>query len=185
MKLKSFSVVWDRDTERRFRLIRDFIDNPKESILDIGEPNSMAKHLCEYFNFNIGYLSNTTSDLNYNIISSDSTPDKFKTIWCFDVIEHLMNPLLFLNNLRDFCFKTTRIYISYPLRPSWFWWRNHFHEYDKKRFRHLLNEAGYEIVKYKQKIKGKDWWFYFTGIRPFLRLTLGRDKIQLYELRIK
>ena len=117
---------------------------------------------------------------------------RFDAIFIFEVLEHLINPLLFLESLKNYITKDTLVFISYPEHfIKQFWSNNHFNEYDKKRFEYLINEAGYKIIKHKSIL----WLWckfrnYFTGIRPILRLVTGYwiltiFKKHYYILRLK
>jgi hypothetical protein len=169
------------DQVRMYRTIKFLGDKCKGVVLDIGNKNPIGDFMAEYYKVK---KYNTYHDLNF--FPSSEFNKTINTVWCFEIIEHLVNPLLFLWWLNSICNKKTRIFLTYPIRPRLFWARTHFHEYDKKRFRYMLKCAGYKIVRYQQRTHWRpDWWFYLSGIRPFLRLTIGRCKQQFYELKIE
>ena len=118
-----------------------------------------------------------TVDWNYFYLS---THKKYDIVTCFEAMEHLLNPLLFLENLKEYIAKDGLIFISYPYRNSLFWSDIHFHEYDIARFRYLIKTAGYKILAYKE-VRMYSWHGF--GIRPLLRLTpIGCVKRQYYCL---
>ncbi len=103
---------------------------------------------------------------------------KFDYVTCFEVIEHLMNPRFFFDNLHDVTSEKVKVFLSFPGRPKPFWNNaEHFHEYDKPRFKYLLDKTGWEIVR-KKNIYVPRWpW----GIRPLLRNFIPQTTI--YELK--
>ena len=128
---------------RRMKHTLDFIEKNgcRAPILCTGKAEEFEKRM----GFKIDY---TDFDLNWEF---ELTPrSKYKTIFCFHVIEHLMNPLLFLNQLSRMMDKESLLYIVYPTHGiKLFWCNSHFHEYDVSRFHYLLNEAELDIVDYK------------------------------------
>lgn len=182
INLKVIPTFKHDDQIRMWRTIGFIGKETNGIVLDIGNENPVGNFMARYYKVQ---KDNTNFDLDFPKFS-DFVGKKYDNIWCFENIEHLMNSLLFLKSLRLVCKKDTKIYLTYPLRPRLFWAITHFHEYDKKRFRFMLEQAKYEVIRYKQHIHWRpDWWFYLSGIRPFFRLTVGRCKQQFYELRIK
>jgi hypothetical protein len=153
-------------------------------VLDIGPVNGFSRELGERFGVQI---VNTDGDFDYSDWRPlrPAPPGGFGAVFAFEVIEHMMNPLLFLTRLREHCGPRTRVFVTYPLRPRMFWSDFHWHEIDRRRFRFLLEQAGYEPVRYREVGVRREWSFYFTGLRPFLRLTVGRIKLQMHELKLR
>jgi len=143
-------------------------------VLVMGEKKEFESYLEKYFS---GKFSYTNHDLNW--YSPSDT--KYNTILCFEIIEHLLNPLLFLSECKRLMRKKGLLYISYPTHTlKYFWHESHFHEYDKSRFVYLLKIAGLEVVSYSEKtMRSKE-----IGIRPLLKNTpIGWSKQQYYKLR--
>ena len=164
-----------KNDDIRLKGVTDFIDRYglKEPVLVFGEQAPFERKISELYGKRFHY---TNYDLNY------ATPywDWAKTLFCCEVIEHLLNPLLFFNEMRRIMADDSIVYLTYPIQPHVFWSACHFHEYDKSRFHYLLYQARLGIVDYKE-IKV---WKKITGIRPIIRNTpLGRLKIQIYVLR--
>ena len=145
----------------------------EEPELDVGEPNEFS---CQLANILKIKTHNTGGDLDktWTCWCADEYLI-YKTIWIFEVIEHLKNPDLFLRRFKDYCSKDTRIFLTYPYRPFVFLWNeNHYHEIEPNRFRKLVENAGYEIVQCIRKwqsVKNK-----------FVRVPYTH---YYYELRIK
>jgi hypothetical protein len=159
------SLITDRDSgycESRATQTIDFCDMEKGSkVLDIASSNKLSQRLAREKEVD---MVNTTSDLDYSIIPEKKiTPDY---VTCFEVIEHLLNPRCFLDNLHNNTPDDIVLYLSYPSRPKFLWNnREHFHEYDKLRFNFLLKRTKWRIVKSK-KIYTR---VLPTGIRPLIR----------------
>ena len=163
--------IWRKDcnTIRRAEVAKEFIDLRHPS-LDIGEPNFIGEYL--------GVEDNTLDgDFNHEIKTSWH---KYKTIVCLEVLEHVMNPLNFIEALGACMEEDGKLYISTPLIPfiSWYQWDEHFTEYKEANLDILFKYAGFKIVR-KRIFRPFKWWFYFTGIRPFARLMMRNI---IYEL---
>jgi 2-polyprenyl-3-methyl-5-hydroxy-6-metoxy-1,4-benzoquinol methylase len=148
--------------ESRAKKTIEFCDIPQGAIvLDIAETNALSQQLAKEKGIEV---INTVSDLDSSIIPQRSAV--FKYVTCFEVIEHLMNPKLFFDNLHRMTTDDVIVYLSYPSRPKWLWNDNeHFHEYDKIRFDYLLSRTNWQSVEQK-----KIYIFRLpTGIRPIIR----------------
>ena len=196
MQLIDLKTIYDLDnssgTARRWKFTRDFLKKHlvirgKMTVLDIGCHNKFGQKMAE--NFRLSYYC-THGDLDYTegwgVIDYVTNP---KVIFCFEVLEHLMNPLLFLNQLRSrYCDKDTQIFVSYPQNPCFLPTKHHFHEFKDDEFFTLIYNAKFEIVTHKRIKHWSQWWFYFTGIRPTIRLVClltGLSRSNLYLLKIR
>ncbi len=171
--------------EQRLRHTQEFLGTELAGpALDIGPKNGFGDALGARYGIAV---VNTEGDLDLDRWGPDrpAPAGGFPAVFCFEVIEHLLNPLFFLVRLRAHCGPSTRVFITYPLRPRFFWSDIHWHEIDRRRFRYLLDQAGYEAVRYQEKLLWRERRFYFSGLRPFLRLTIGRTRSQMYELRLR
>jgi hypothetical protein len=96
---------------------------------------------------------------------------KFGVVYCFDVIEHLLSPLLFLDRLKLYLKEGAIVFLTWPIgRPQFLWTKGHFNEYDIGRAEEMFKMAGYEFRGKKSGIQWKKPWEYLTGIRSILRL---------------
>lgn len=142
-------------------------------VLDIGEPNPTGRYLCEHFNVK---PHNTLTDLDYSI--GPNLHNSYEVVWCFEVIEHLMNPRMLLDNIYSITTKGAKLYLSYPSRPKWLWNnKDHFHEYDKRRRDLLFEKTGWRITDSENiyKLHKK------IGIRPIVRNFIPVTTIYLLE----
>ena len=167
--------AYNYNQERRFKKIIKFMVYPSGNVLVVGGGH-FEKMLEEYYFKIFDYHNN-------NLNKEWSFKKKYKTIFCFQVIEHLLNPLLLLEECRKSMFKDSLLYISYPIHGTkMFWGSAHFHEYDKSRFHYMIETAGFVIVKHESHIL----WHKIKGIRPIIRNTpIGWCINHYYELRIK
>ena len=163
--------IWRKDcnTIRRAEVAKEFIDLRHPS-LDVGEPNFIGKYLG---------VEDNTKECDFNVWL-EAHDKKYKTIVCLEVLEHVMNPLMFLYDLKWYLTEDGKLYISTPLIPfiSWYQWNEHFTEYKEANLDILFKYAGFKIVR-KRIFRPFKWWFYFTGIRPFARLMMRNI---IYEL---
>ena len=142
-------------------------------VLDIGEPNDLGKYLEMHTGCK---LVNTHSDLDYTI----EVDRKYDTVFCFEVIEHLFNPLNCLLEMKKVLAPEGRIYLSTPRFKPHFLWGDHFHEMSDKSLFALLERAGLEVVR-RKKIYIAPWRGLVQGLRPWLRLLF--DRVWLFELK--
>ena len=147
--------------------------------LDVGDKNQFGVWIEEHFNVE---MSNTKGDLNKGNWSPVLI---FDTIFVFEVIEHLMNPLLFLDELALRCHEGTRVFITYP-SGAWVSWimRMHYHEIPRARFRLLIGHSKFVEVRYEKVFLWGDWKYWLFRVRPFLRYVVFGFRYQYYELKI-
>ncbi len=168
----------DRGTIRRWKQTQSFLQAsnwrpPKESvIIDAGDWTSMTHRikttLCA------GEVYNTSADLDGYAWTFGWDSDHAQAICAFEVIEHLMNPRLFLEECAHLLKPTNgRLFLSTPKgKPHWLWSPGHFHEMYKHELLDLLDFAGFGVVRYECR-HGVPWWSYLTGFRPlFWRLLI-------------
>ena len=146
--------------------------------LDCGDRTTMTDMMEDTFKVNI---DNTEHDLD----THRSNDCFYDNIFAFEVIEHLLNPLVFIQWAYRHLNWGGNLYISTPInRPKWM--RNkewHFHEFNYNELVHLIDVAGFKIVDEK-RINCTKWYYAFTGFRPLLRV-LGYDKNILLRLKRK
>jgi len=136
-----------RETVKRVKII--------EPSLDIGEPNSISKYL--------EIKKNTNFDLNWEWPVSE----KFRTITCFEVIEHVENPLMLMKEIYDHLEPGGKLYLTTPVR----WWigkgKHHFHEFSIGELTAMLHKVGFLIYTH-ERIRAYQFNGHF-GIRPIVR----------------
>ncbi len=141
--------------------------------LDIGERSSLTAQLESFLNCP---FDSTAVDLDV-----DPLTGRYDVVTCFEIIEHLFNPLHLLLQIREIMAPAGRLYLSTPSRkPHFLWSPSHFHEMSFHSIKALFDRAGFTILR-QQKITIFPWWFYFKGVRPLLRAFYERT--WLFELR--
>ncbi len=138
--------------------------------VDIGDRSVLTKRLEGIFR---AQFTNTDVDLDVDLLFPPKVAHTIDIITCFEVIEHLFNPLFCLLEMKRVLKPNGRIYLSTPRFKPHFLWGNHFHEMSDKSLFALIDRAGLKIVR-KQKIFVAPWRSLLTGFRPWLRLVLDR-----------
>jgi SAM-dependent methyltransferase len=157
-------------TERMLRRRIDFYREltreipPGTEILDIGEPNLITGGLNKY----LWNVTNTEGDLNFPGWLPDG---KFQFVFCFEVLEHLQNPLLFLREVRDRMPDGGKLYLTTPMESlRMLRMPFHFIEYDRYRLMSLFDLSGcFRIEEIGITGSGYPWFIFWRGLRPFLR----------------
>ena len=159
----------------------DFLDELWAPVLDIGEDNPFKLIIENRIQMKI---DSTDAKLDFDY---DRIPGKYKTIYCFEVIEHLFNPLFFLESLKLALDDNGIIYLSTVRNgcTGLRWYYRHYYEIPDKQIRWLFDRAGLEIVKTKRIRFHEHWWELWNGgfgIRPVLKYF---NKTRLYKMRKK
>lgn len=156
-----------------------FINELREPVADIGPINSKSEYLAEKLNINISQVY--CRDFNYNRMKG-----KYKTIFCFEVLEHVQNALFFIRNLKNILDDDGILYLSTPNRFSFMWSSCHYYEMSGDILQKFLcNPLNLVITRKKRIWKGLRLSYKnFIGIRPLLRLPfLLFDNTWIYEIR--
>jgi len=156
-----------KQTEKSMQCTLEYLRrkiNYCDTILDVGRVSPLTIKLNDYYN-----MYNTVGDLD---VKFKIPKVKFDGILYSHTIEHQFNPLFTLLELKKQMNKDTKLFIILPQRPKFLWTKGHYHEIDHYRMKLLLKRAGLSIISYEKHNPGMVWWFYFTGIRPILRLFL-------------
>lgn len=156
----------------RYKATLGFIRDLHGEVLDCGERNPFNDQIEEKFRVR---LSSTKGDLDVIELAL-----RYDFITCFEVLEHLMNPLWFLMQARQALKPEGILYLSTPInKPKFLWRDDHFHEFDEMRLYALLERAGFKVVRAKRAR-----CYRLTGIRPIIRY-LCKTGTLLLELKPK
>jgi|TARA_B100000315_G_scaffold258072_1_gene308982 hypothetical protein len=152
-----------------FETIKQFIGDKNDfgKVLDIGEENPVSRKLSSYYDISIDQ-----TDIDLDVETLDGN---YKTVFCFEVVEHLFNPLHLLLEINKVLETNGSLILSTPKRrPHFMWYKYHFHEFSKEELQNLITRAGFKIKRIEYKMSGRPLLGYFKGVRPILRLFLER-----------
>jgi len=178
LKCEGVKLWGDSQTKRRYnqtlKRVLDWVLGG--SVIDIGGYSEFGDRMATRLSLEYNH---TVHDLNY---VKDYGP-YYDYMFCFEVIEHLMNPLLFLEQLRF----NKYIFLTYPYSPI-LQGKRHFHEMTPDQFYTLIDAAGLKTVHHDSFRNYLTPKIYFTGFRPLIKLVLqilGLSKIHFYVLEKK
>lgn len=145
---------------RRYHYTLEFITELGGDVLDCGERSLLTRLIEERFNV---VVQNTSGDLDMIPMAG-----RYDFILAFEIIEHLMNPLWFLWQVKRALKPDGTLYLSTPInKPTFFWRPDHFHEFDEYRLDRLIERAGFEIMRRERKR-----FYRINGLRPLIRWVL-------------
>jgi hypothetical protein len=182
----SAHIETDFCTARRLKETLAFIrsDDLSGRVLDIGEKNFVGRSIANARNIE---MDNTEeySDFNHAIYM----PNKdYKFVLCFEVLEHVMNPLLFIKLIKNLLDEKGVLYLSTPIHnPLGFYFNEtaHFAEYRESSIRTLLEYSGFTITDVHKFHSIPFWQNYLHGgglIRGTLR-ALTQETILLRAIK--
>ena len=93
----------------------------------------------------------------------------YQTIFCFDVLEHMMNPFFVVKRIHGALKTGGHLFITCPAAIPWPFskGKHNFHEFRKDEIQNLLLRAGYRA---EIKTRRGTAMVASFGIRPYLRL---------------
>ncbi len=158
----------DIRTRKRFEECFTFFEEFDMPILDVGGENVMGEAIKQRYvgQGRTGFKIDNTreSDFNETVLAPGN---KYKTILCFEVIEHVMNPLHFIQEIYKLLDANGVLYISTPKAPfiNILSSTYHFTEYKQSKMEQLFKWAGFRVEKSKV-FNVHPWWSALTGVRP-------------------
>ncbi len=147
----------------RFKTTIAALGKIERPCLDIGERNAL------------GELLNVDAWTNWDLNKVWPNNEKYKSITCFEVLEHLQRPKVLLTNIEKHLSSKGKLYLTTPCK----WWmgegKHHYSEYNQKELVNMIISSGFVDVKIT-RIRAYNLWHF--GIRPLIRwlrdLTLGQ-----------
>lgn len=177
MKPGHLKDLWTYDKKRMERYADKLIDfmGPipwYKNHFDAGEYNPKIAYIKEELGFQVRSI---TGDFNF---------DKFAkyygqadTIFILEVLEHLQNPLFFMNEMKKCLREDGRIYLTTPCNIRPFWVDTHYFEIPRKHFeKWILEPLGLKIVRYKKVIFIHNYFPF--GFRPIWKMLTGKQSIK-------
>lgn len=166
------SLPTSKQNHCRYRATLAFIQDLHGKVLDAGDRNPFNDQIERKFGVT---LTSTKGDLD-----EIELPKEYDFITCFEVLEHLMNPLWFLRQAKKSLKPQGVLYLSTPInKPKFLWRDDHFHEFDELRLLALVDKADFEVVR-SQRMR----CYKLTGFRPMLRYLFKTGTL-LLELKPK
>ncbi len=162
--------IEDRFKKTELFLLKTLVDS-KSKILDVGARNKMSEFL-----INRGFdLESTHEGIDFDVLREELKVYESKDVTtAFEVLEHLFDPMNFLNRI-----PTSKLILTVPLH---LWFSKpymhvalhdgghvaygHFHEFVAEQLQMLLDKTGWKII-YEEKWKSAPK--FPIGIRPVLR----------------
>jgi 2-polyprenyl-3-methyl-5-hydroxy-6-metoxy-1,4-benzoquinol methylase len=168
--------LWDINEARMKRYLRKFIPFLKvyrtDVCLDMGEYNPKMKHIKSELGLQVVQVDN----LDFNFESFNGLHGIADVVFALEVVEHLQNPLHFMNQCKQCLRENGSIYVTIPCNPRWLWMDGHYNEIPRKHFeRWILKPLGLKTVRYKRLNFVHDWKGLFIGVRPLLRVLRGEQ----------
>lgn len=181
MKQIPVNEAYAKRHAKRFKTTLNFMDGlniKSKKMLNLGPENPLSHLLTNH-----GYdISNTKPgqdlDLDFDIVRDHS----FEVVIGFEILEHLVSPFPLLKDIA-----ATKLVLSVPLR-LWFaeaYWNEHdpydrhYHEFEPKQFKMLLEKAGWKIIKEEKHVNAS----FKIGFRPILRMFTPRHYFVYCERR--
>jgi hypothetical protein len=168
--------VADVNQKTRLKHYIAMIDKYDEPCLDIGDPNWCGTQLANHFKIKID--NTLPSDFN-DVLRTPQ--EKYRTIFCFEILEHVMNPAKFLKEIHGLLDDGGALYLSTPKLAVIPIYQTdaHFVEYKQYGLSRMFEYCGFKIVESDVFSPFPLWWG-MTGVRPVFRALFHR--IQLYKL---
>jgi len=138
---------------------------------DIGPVNPKMEILKTWLGLYVEQVN--MPDFNFDSLSLFP---KFDVVFCFEVLEHLQNPLWFMREIERLLTPGGVLYLSMPSNPHFLRYPFHFHEIRHDMLQTwILEPLGLKIVRHRRFNFVNNWRSMFIGIRPLLRAIRTRD----------
>lgn len=158
----------------RVNAVIDFMQGGIRSFpaADIGEKNKFVELLSKRLGAKIESIE--VADLNFDTLITER--DFYGTIFCFEVLEHLQNPLFLLSEIKKKMLPDTILYLSMPCKPMYLLGAHHYFEMKPDHFQKwLLTPLGMIITDKKKISFRRSWTEYLIGLRPLIRLFTTKN----------
>ena len=166
------SKMWEKsksDTTRRINFLKKNISKNK-NILEIGSGYGFFLERMTRLGYKITGIELTEEKiriskriskarvLDYDLTERNPDIGKFDAIVMFHVLEHIINPVLFLKKIKELLKTKGKLIIEVPNADDfqlnfnkkyreWYWQRAHIHYFTPKILKKILQKAGYKNIK--------------------------------------
>lgn len=135
------------------------------SYADIGLENPKMNFIKERTDIKVDQI--VVEDFNFDLLPKKK---KYDVIFCFEIIEHLQNPLFFIRELKSILKDNGVIYLTTPSNPKWLKYEYHFNEMNREILeRWIFTPEDLKIERHWKFNFMNDWRAMFFGIRPIIR----------------
>ena len=132
---------------------------------DIGTPNPKMELLKEFMELDVTQV--VAPDFNFAVLDEGA---QYDAVFCFEVIEHLQNPMWFMREVRELMAPGGVLYLSTPSNPRCLKYDYHFHEMSRSMLETwILRPLGLHIVRHRRFNFVNNWRAALIGVRPLLR----------------
>tara|TARA_B110000263_G_scaffold250147_1_gene270871 strand:- start:4616 stop:5140 length:525 start_codon:yes stop_codon:yes gene_type:complete len=153
--------------EKRYTKTISFVNKhikKGSNILDLGIKNILSERL-----ISSGYVVENTKGENLDIDFNAYSKKKYDCLTAFEIFEHMLAPFNILKSI-----SSKSLIASVPLKlwfSSAYWnenddWDKHYHEFEPKQFKFLLEKSGWIIKDFELWTSPDNSKI---GIRPLLR----------------
>jgi SAM-dependent methyltransferase len=136
-----------------------------DRVLDIGVRTPCTDYLAQRLPRIL--IAQTAGDLDREAVWPI---DRYPCIWCFEVLEHLWNPLWLLDQIHQRLSPGGRVFLSTPSGAQLDWSYCHTVEHALDRLLAMITKAGFLV---ERQYRFRQWTDYL-GVRPPLRWLLRR-----------
>lgn len=136
-------------------------------VLDVGSRN--------YIGFGLRVTDFTEGDLN---VEMRTRLTQYDVVTCFEVLNHVMNMGILLDNIRAKLKVGGKLYLSTPRLGlfAWMHGQENFTELKKRSLVRLLEYKGFRVLRYEVK-RSYPFRFCFYGFRPPFKWLLHKYQI--------
>tara|TARA_B110001452_G_scaffold132966_1_gene110544 strand:+ start:1307 stop:1858 length:552 start_codon:yes stop_codon:yes gene_type:complete len=163
-----YSVRHMKRFQNTLKFMND-LDIKSSKILNLGPRNPLSDILKKNDYDIIDTGVNQDLDFDYEIVKDK----QFDVVIGFEILEHMVSPFPLLTSI-----SANKLVLSVPLSlwfASAYWNENdpfdrHYHEFEPKQLKMLLNKANWKIVKEEKHVSAQ----FKIGVRPLLRFLSPR-----------
>ena len=168
------SELWELNYKRLDRFVKKIVPffrvEALDRCIDVGESNPKMELIKRKMGFEADQL--VVDDLNFARLDGHG---KYDVIFALDLLEHLQNPLWFMNEIKGMLNPRGRIYLMVPCNWRWLWMEGHYFELDHAHLEKWIVRPLEMRIARSQRIRFMmDWRAIWIGVRPLVKYLKGR-----------